>query len=88
MDRKRASAADRAHFERVGAASAALPDDAPPRSLEEVFDRLDAIRRTLGAAARPGLAGEDASELEAHLRLRRRGREIEANGTQRPGGAR
>jgi hypothetical protein len=35
----------------------------------EVFDRLDAIRRTLGDAARPGLAGEDDSELEAHLRV-------------------
>ena len=85
---RRASASDRAHFDRVGAASAALPEDVPPRSLEEVFERLDAIRRTLGAAARPGLAGDDASELEAHLRLRQRGREIEANGTQRPRGAR
>lgn len=88
MDRSRASAAERGHFARVGAASAALPDETPPRSLEEVFERLDAIRRALGAAARPGLAGEDASELEAHLRLRRRGREVEANGTHRPRGAR
>jgi hypothetical protein len=88
MDRKRADAADRGHFARVGAASAGLPDESPPGSLDEVFERLAAIRRTLGAAARPGVAGEDASELETHLHLRRRGREVEANGTQRPRGAR
>ena len=88
MERSRASRADRAHFERIGAASGALPEDAPPRSLAEVFDRLDAIRRTLGDAARPGLVGEDDSELEAHLRVLRRGREIGADGTQRTRSAR
>jgi hypothetical protein len=83
MEPRRASAGDRRHFERVAEASGPLPDDAPPRSLEEVFERLDAVRRTLGAASRPGVAGEDESELEAHLRVLRRGREIGAGGAKR-----
>jgi hypothetical protein len=78
--RKRASRADRAHFQRIADANGPLPEDAPPRSLIEVFERLDEIRRTLGAAAQPGVAGEDEAELEAHLRVLLRGREIAAGG--------
>jgi hypothetical protein len=88
MEPKRASRADREHFARIAKANGALPEDRPPDSLAEVFERLDAMRRALGAAAQPGLVGEDASELEAHLRVVRRGREIEARGTQRPRSAR
>ncbi len=77
----RASHADRAHFQRIADANRPLPEDIPPRSLLEVFDRLEAIRRTLGAATQPGVAGEDEAELEAHLRVLRRGREIGAGGT-------
>jgi hypothetical protein len=78
--RDRASSADRAHFRRIAEASGPLPEDAPPRSLLEVFERLDAIRSTLGAAAQAGVTGEDEAELEAHLRVLRRGREIGARG--------
>jgi hypothetical protein len=81
MEPKRASRADREHFRRIADASGPLPEDAPPRSLAEVFERLDAIRRTLGSAATPGVAGEDEGELEAHLRVLRRGREIRSGGT-------
>lgn len=88
MESRRASRAERAHFERIAAANAALPEDAPPRSLAEVFERLEAIRRRLGAAARPGVIGEDESELEAHLRVLRRGREIGRGGAKRTRGAR
>jgi len=88
MEPRRASPADRAHFERIAAANDALPEDAPPHSLVELFERLDSIRRTLGDAARPGVAGEDESELEAHLRVLRRGWEIERRGAKRPRGAR
>jgi hypothetical protein len=88
METRRASRAERRHFERIAAASGALPEDAPPRSLAEVFDRLDAIRRTLGDAARPGVAGSDESELEAHLRVLRRGREVGPGGAKRTRGAR
>jgi hypothetical protein len=88
MNSRRASRTERAHFERIAAASGALPDDAPPGSLAEVFERLDAIRRELGDAARPGLSGSDDSELEAHLRVLRRGREIGSGGAKRTRGAR
>ena len=80
MGSKRASRGDREHFRRIADASGPLPEDAPPRSLVELFERLDAIRRTLGIAALPGAAGEDEAELEAHLRVLRRGREIGAGG--------
>jgi hypothetical protein len=76
----RISESDRAHFRAIGEVSGPLPEDGPPRSLAEMFERLDAIRRQLGAAARPGVAGEDESELEAHLRVLRRGREIRQRG--------
>jgi hypothetical protein len=80
MASKRASPGDRDHFRRIAQASGPLPEDAPPHSLVELFERLDAIRRTLGAAARPGATGEDEAELESHLRVLRRGREIGARG--------
>jgi hypothetical protein len=40
---KHASRADREHFQRIADANGPLPEDAPPRSLAEVFERLDAI---------------------------------------------
>ena len=80
MGSKQASRADREHFRRIAAASGPLPEDAPPRSLLELFERLASMRRALGAAAHPGIAGEDESELEAHLRVLRRGRELGARG--------
>jgi hypothetical protein len=88
MGSRRASPADRAHFARIAAASGALPEDTPPRSLVEMFERLDAIRRALGDAVRPGGAGSDDSELEAHLRVLERGREIGSDGAKRTRGAR
>ena len=80
MGSRRASRADREHFRRIADASGPLPEDAPPRSLVELFERLDAIRRSLGVAALPGATGEDEAELEAHLCVLRRGREIGAGG--------
>jgi hypothetical protein len=83
MGPPRVTDADRAHFRAIAAASRPLPEDAPPRSLTEMFERLDAIRKTLGPAAQPGLTGEDESELESHLRMLRRAREIGLRGTKR-----
>jgi hypothetical protein len=83
MPTRRASDAEREHFRRVAAGSGPLPEDRPPASLAEVFERLEAIRCALGPAARPGLQGEDPSELEAHLRVLRRGKELAARGAKR-----
>jgi hypothetical protein len=83
MTSRRISEADRAHFRAIAAASGPLPEDGPPQSLGELFERLETIRRNLGSAARPGLEGEDESELEAHLRVLRRGREIRRRGAKR-----
>jgi hypothetical protein len=83
MPSERASPSERAHFERIAAASGPLADERPPASLLEVFERLAAIRRTLGDAAHPGVGGDDPTELEAHQRVLRRGREIGRRGAER-----
>jgi len=76
MSVPRVSEADRAHFRAIAEANGPLPEDAPPRSLAELFDRLEAMRRALGSLAQPEVAGEDPSELEAHRRVLRRGQEL------------
>ena len=83
MPPQRASDSDRAHFRRIAEANAPLPDDVPPASLEEMFDRLDRIRRQLGAAARPGRTGEDDGDLESHLRYLAKRQEAGARGAKR-----
>ena len=67
---KRASQADRDYFARVARANLLLLDEErPPNSLDEMFDRLELIRRQLGALAIPGIpAGEsDDGDLGGHL---------------------
>ncbi len=81
MTARRASDADREHFRRVAEANADDPEATPPATLAEMFERLTALRRTLGAWAAAGIEGEDASELEAHLRVIRRLRGQDDDGT-------
>ncbi len=49
-----------------------------------MFERLDSLRRTLGPWAEASAGGEDASELEAHLRVIRRLRGQGDDGTGLP----
>jgi len=83
MGSSRASPSERAHFRAVAEANTPLPQDRPPASLEEMFRRLDAIRLSLGAAALPGVAGEDESELASHLRYLERRTERQSRGAER-----
>ncbi len=70
------SEAERAHFRRI-AANDADDQACAPRSLEELFERLDTLRQALGRWAEPGIEGEDESELAAHLRVHQRLRDRE-----------
>lgn len=62
----KATAAERDYFARVARANAALDDDRPPASLAEMLERLEAMRRRLGALARPAGPGGEEADLDAH----------------------
>ena len=83
MPPKRASDDERGYFHRVAEGSGAREDDAPPRSLSEMFRRLDSIRRSAGSLARAGVPGEDESELRSHMPVYERWKEIRARGAER-----
>jgi len=72
----RVSREDRAYFERIARQNASLPEDLPPASLAEMFDRLERIRRIHGSLAHPGAADADDGDLASHLALLRRGKQI------------
>jgi hypothetical protein len=63
----RASSADREYFARLARQNLAIEDETPPASLAEMFDRLEKIRRSHGALARPGVARSAEGDLPGHL---------------------
>jgi hypothetical protein len=72
-DRPRASDAERAYWKKLGEASRAAEAELPlPASLEEVFNRMNAIRASLGELAQPGLAADDDAAIEENRRTRER----------------
>lgn len=72
MEKPRVSKTDRAAFARLAKASEVVCDEAPPRSISEVFDRLEAIRNALGRGSEPGLPPDEDAEIAELLRIRRR----------------
>jgi hypothetical protein len=71
--RARASEAERAYWRKLGDANRLAEAEAsPPASLEEVFDRMNAIRARLGKFAEPGLAPDDDAAIEECRRIRER----------------
>jgi hypothetical protein len=83
MSGSRASDADRAYFRRLAEASGPLDDEAPPNSLDELFERLARMRSQLGPLGIPGAPGEDESELMSHLRIYQRWSELRGRRSQR-----
>jgi len=79
----RASASDRAYFERVGAANRALDQESVPLSLEEMFERIDRIRAKLGMLSQPGLEGPSDGDLASHLAFLKRVRTSRTIGAKR-----
>ena len=70
MTRPRVTRADRTYFERLGQANEAVRDEVPPRSMSDVFDRMEAIRSALGRWSEPGLPPDDDRAIEELLRIR------------------
>lgn len=64
-----ASPRERAYFARVAEQNRALESGASPTSLDEVFERLEAIRRQHGELVRPGVEGEGEGDLAEHRAL-------------------
>jgi hypothetical protein len=83
MTTSRATSSDRAYFERVAAQNDSLSAEAAPVSLAEMFDRIEQMRRTLGALANPGLTGSDDGDLASHLAFLERIKEIRGRGAKR-----
>jgi hypothetical protein len=77
---ERPSSAERAYLERIDRDNRALETDGVPASLAEMFERLERIRRSHGALARPGVGGSDDGDLAAHLAFLERRRMIERRG--------
>jgi hypothetical protein len=76
----RASSSEREYFARVARGNRAIEDEKAPASLAEMFDRLEQIRRSHGALARPGAAGDDDGDLASHLAFLRRVRRVKGRG--------
>ena len=77
----RATASDRAYFERVRQQSEQLDEPAVPASLAEMFERLEAIRRIHGSLAEAGVEGDGDGDLASHLAYLSRLRRIGSGGT-------
>ena len=64
---KRASGKDKAYYARLRRNNRRLPCPAPPASLADVFQKLEAMNRQLGELAEPGRADTDHGDLQSHL---------------------
>jgi hypothetical protein len=73
----RASPTEREYFARIARQNPALGDERVPASLAEMFDRLEQIRRSAGALARPGVAEAGDGDLAEHLAFLERVRAVE-----------
>jgi hypothetical protein len=80
----RATSSERDYFARVARQNRALGDECAPASLAEMFDRLEQIRRSVGALAFPGVAEAGDGDLAGHLAFLERVRAVERRGARRP----
>ena len=73
----RATETQHAYFQRIARANRTPTGDTRPRSLREMFKRLDAMRRTHGKLANPGIAVPDPDgDLQSHLAMLRHMRAV------------
>jgi len=79
----RASSEEREYFARVARQNRALEDQTPPSSLAEMFDRLEALRRSLGPLTQPGIDENDEGDLQDHLAFLERVRAVRRRGAKR-----
>ena len=82
MSRARATDTEKAYWRKVGAANALLGSaPTPARSMQEVFERMESIRRRLGSLAIPGLPPDDDFAIAENLKIRARFLQKERHGT-------
>jgi hypothetical protein len=73
MSGRRATEAERGYWKEVGEAARLAEADAPQvASLQEVFERMNAIRQRLGRFSEAGLPADDDRAIEENLELRER----------------
>ena len=73
MSRYRATESERAYWKKLDDANRlAEPEASPATSLEEVFERMSAIRLRLGSLAEPGLPPDDEAAVEENGKIRER----------------
>jgi hypothetical protein len=71
MSRARATDTERAYWKKVADANAQLESDATPAtSMEEVFERMEDVRRRLGSLATAGLPPDDDLAIAENVRIR------------------
>ena len=82
MSRARATDTEKAYWRKVGAANALLESESTPaRAMQEVFERMESIRRRLGSLAIPGLPPDDDFAIAENLKIRARFLQKERHGT-------
>ncbi len=74
---KHASPSEQGYFRRVALQNHKLPVEQPPRSIAEMFERLESLRDRLGHLAQPGQSGSAAGDLDSHLEYLKRLRFID-----------
>lgn len=74
---KHASASEQDYFRCVALQNQELPDDQPPRSVEEMFERMESLRNRLGHLAQPGQSDSSVGDLNSHLEYLKRLRFID-----------
>jgi hypothetical protein len=73
MSGPRATEAERAYWRKLGEATRRAEPEAPQAaSLQEVFERMSAIRQRLGRFAEAGLPADDHTAIEENRKLRER----------------
>ena len=82
MSRARSTDTEKAYWRKIGAANALLESESTPaRSMQEVFERMESIRRRLGSLAIPGLPPDDDFAIAENLKIRARFLQKERHGT-------
>ncbi len=82
MSRSRATEAELAYWKKLGEANRLAEPEAPPAaSLQEVFERMHAIRVRLGPLAEAGLPSDDHAAIEENVKIRERFLRRKPNGT-------
>ena len=73
MARPRASESEKAYWRKLASANARLdPVDPPPESMQDVFERMELIRRRLGRLCEPGLPPDDERAMAENREFRDR----------------